>query len=114
QHRRRPHIALRIEELRHADFLAQNSCNSRHFLLRSQRGSSIVQRRLLAGEPMLFSFVGTGDSPVQRGRGRTHPHAYLCSLPNALISTSTPAGRSSFIRASTVCCVGSRISSNRL
>ena len=28
---------------------------------------------------------------------------YLCSLPNALISTSTPAGRSSFISASTVC-----------
>src|SRR3989454_9277552 len=40
--------------------------------------------------------------------------SYLCSLPNALISTSTPAGRSSFISASTVCCVGSRISSRRL
>ena len=39
---------------------------------------------------------------------------YLCSLPNALISTSTPAGRSSFISASTVCCVGSRMSSSRL
>jgi hypothetical protein len=31
QHRRRPHIALRIEELRHADLLAQNSRNSSHF-----------------------------------------------------------------------------------
>src|SRR5687768_5448552 len=31
-----------------------------------------------------------------------------------LISTSTPADRSSFMRASTVCGVGSRISSNRL
>src|SRR5215813_1224431 len=39
---------------------------------------------------------------------------YLCSLPNALISTSTPAGRSSFISASTVCGVGSRMSSSRL
>src|SRR5207245_8907514 len=35
-------------------------------------------------------------------------------LPNALISTSTPAGRSSFISASTVCWVGSRMSSRRL
>jgi hypothetical protein len=42
QHRRRPHIALRIEELRHADLLAQNSCDSRHFLLRSQLGSSAI------------------------------------------------------------------------
>src|SRR5262249_5947278 len=40
--------------------------------------------------------------------------SYLCSLPNALISTSTPAGRSSFISASTVCGVGSKISISRL
>src|SRR5436853_2546346 len=40
---------------------------------------------------------------------------YLCcSFPNALIFTSTPAGRSSFISASTVCGVGSRMSSKRL
>src|SRR5215470_2466077 len=26
QHRRRTHVALRVEQLRHADFLAQNSC----------------------------------------------------------------------------------------
>src|SRR6185312_10591220 len=39
---------------------------------------------------------------------------YLCSLPNALISTSTPAGRSSFISASTVCGVGSKMSMSRL
>src|SRR6201987_6293075 len=31
-----------------------------------------------------------------------------------LISTSTPAGRSSFISAATVCCVGSRMSIRRL
>ena len=31
-----------------------------------------------------------------------------------LISTSTPADRSSFISASSVCCVGSRMSSRRL
>src|SRR5882724_1493958 len=39
---------------------------------------------------------------------------YLCSFPNALISTSTPAGRSSFISASTVFCVGSKMSIRRL
>src|SRR3954471_23006842 len=35
-------------------------------------------------------------------------------LPNALISTSTPAGSSSFISASTVWLVGSKMSSSRL
>src|SRR5437879_9702104 len=39
---------------------------------------------------------------------------YLCSLPNALISTSTPAGKSSFISASTVWGVGSKMSMSRL
>src|SRR5262249_35173498 len=33
---------------------------------------------------------------------------------HVLISTSTPAERSSFISASSVCCVGSRMSSSRL
>ena len=36
-----------------------------------------------------------------------------CSRPNALISTSTPGGRSNFISASTVSGVGSKISINR-
>src|SRR5437870_10061832 len=39
---------------------------------------------------------------------------FVCSRPNALISTSTPAGKSNFISASTVCGVGSRMSSSRL
>src|SRR6266446_3769962 len=57
----------------------------------------------------------------------THPH-FLCDHPGthvwcpislvrsaqSLISTSTPAARSSFINASTVCGVGSTISSRRL
>src|SRR5262249_14531735 len=34
--------------------------------------------------------------------------------PHVLISTSTPADRSSFISASSVCCVGSRMSRSRL
>src|SRR5205823_5438782 len=40
------------------------------------------------------------------------PH--LAAWPNALISTSTPGGRSSFISASTVSGVGSRMSISRL
>src|ERR1035441_3067713 len=54
-----------------------------------------IQRRLLAGELLLLR----GDSRhrlSKRGKAPL-PHSYLCSFPNALISTSTPAGRSSFI-----------------
>ena len=40
--------------------------------------------------------------------------AIVVSVPQVLISTSTPAERSSFISASSVCCVGSRMSSSRL
>src|SRR6185295_5591219 len=63
-HRRRMDGAVRVEDLGHAQFLAEDA-RDRH---------------------------------------------YLCSLPKALISTSTPAGRSSFISASTVCGVGSKMS----
>ena len=55
--------------------------------------------------------------PVTIARFPTRSDAvwpYACSLPNALISTSTPAGRSSFISASTVCDVGSKMSIRRL
>src|SRR6185437_14836338 len=41
QHGRRTHIALRIEELRHPDFLSQNSCYLCHFLLRPSLASAI-------------------------------------------------------------------------
>ena len=69
EHGRRMHGAVGVEQLRHPDFLAEESCD----------------------------------------------HGYFpCSLPNALISTSTPAGRSSFISASTVCGVGSKMSMSRL
>src|SRR5204863_793445 len=67
--------AVRVEDLRHAEFSADDACD-----------------HLNSGE----------QAP------------YLCSFPNALISTSTPAGRSSFISASTVCGVGSKISISRL
>src|SRR5207244_4381471 len=69
EHRCGMHGAVRQEQLRHPDLLADQSCD----------------------------------------------HGYFpCSLPKALISTSTPAGRSSFIRASTVCGVGSKMSISRL
>src|SRR5579871_5493589 len=47
QHRHGAHIALRVEQLRHADFFAQNSGDSRcHFLLRP---AWVASWRLLAG-----------------------------------------------------------------
>src|SRR5579864_773018 len=101
QHGRRAHIALRIEELRHPDFLSQNSCYLCHFLIPVWRGRPRPRKRCGA----LLRLTAEGGCPYI---------TYLCSLPNALISTSTPAGRSSFISASTVCGVGSRMSSKRL
>src|SRR6185436_20403892 len=69
QHGCRMDTAVGIEQLRHPDFLADESVD----------------------------------------------HGYFpCSFPKALISTSTPAGRSSFINASTVCGVGSKMSISRL
>src|SRR5579864_1798614 len=39
---------------------------------------------------------------------------FVCSFPNALISISTPEGKSILVSASMVCVVGSRISTRRL
>src|SRR5580698_9524251 len=101
QHRDRTDIALGIKQLRHPDFFAQNSSNSRcHFNLHP------AWPAVYATASIGWEFAVRNSSLPARG--------YLCSFPNALISTSTPAGRSSFISASTVCCVGSRISSSRL
>src|SRR5262249_21579706 len=68
---------------------------------------------------------GDGDRPPVLGVDLGHAymladdcddrHCYFaCSLPNALISTSTPAGSSSFMSASTVWGVGSKMSTRRL
>src|SRR5688572_12527533 len=62
------------------------------------------------------------DRHVLTGIGEHPGHSELlcdhsgthCLIPYSLISTSTPAARSSFISASTVCGVGSTISSSRL
>src|SRR5262249_13661251 len=53
------------------------------------------------------------SSPLLFSR-RLAPCGYLCAFPTSSISTPTPAGRSSFISASTVFCVGSRMSISRL
>src|SRR5271165_1671748 len=96
QHRDWVNITLVIEELRHANLLAENSTDCHFLVLNSASWSGVS----CTGGPRHGSFVFTA--------------VYLCSLPNALISTSTPAGSSSFMSASTVCCVGSRMSSRRL
>src|SRR5580704_8904265 len=67
QHGSRMHVALVIEELRHADLFSQDSSYLCHFLLRSQLG-----QWLLAGELIALCFAPK----------RTK--SYLCSLPNAL------------------------------
>src|SRR5437667_2190211 len=90
QHRRRMHLAPRIEELCHPDFFSQNSCYLCHFLCPVWRGRPARE--------------SLGEHSLRRTAEGGRPHmVYLCSFPNALISTSTPAGRSSFISASTVC-----------
>src|SRR5437660_6008347 len=43
QHRRRTHIALRVEQLRHADFFPQNSCYFCHLLFYSFQHPSLAR-----------------------------------------------------------------------
>src|SRR5579872_1446097 len=112
QNRDRANVALRVEQLRHADFFAQNACNSRcHFLLHPAWLALLAGSVARAPSPAKYS---EAYQLRRTAEGGCRHLIYLCSLPNALISTSTPAGRSSFISASTVCCVGSRISNSRL
>src|SRR3984957_13593350 len=61
-------------------------------------------------------FTGFGEQPRHTYLLRQHSgtHCLFPSRPYSLISTSTPAARSSFISASTVCGVGSTMSSRRL
>src|SRR5215472_605251 len=63
--------------------------------------------------------AGLGEDPrhpqLLCDHSRTHRNfPWLAACPQSLISTSTPAARSSFISASTVCGVGSTMSSRRL
>src|SRR3974390_3740606 len=60
-------------------------------------------------------FAGLGEQPRHSNFLCEHSGTHCYSpRPYSLISTSTPAARSSFIKASTVCGVGSTISSRRL
>src|SRR5690242_15774357 len=90
QHRARHRRAIIGEDLRHAELDSENSidCHRVYSLLWPCRGADCL--------------------------ALLHRLHYACSRPNALISTSTPGGKSSFISASTVSGVGSRISIKRL
>src|SRR4029078_2407539 len=77
--------------------------------------------RAVGGEDLRHAYLAPNDSihhvsfqlPAASVR-LPASSSYLCSLANALISTSTPAGRYSVISASTVCGVGSKMSIRRL
>src|SRR5205823_14608818 len=77
QNRRWMHVALVVKELRHPDFLSQNSRYLRHFLLRSS-----MARWLLAG------LCGAGALAREASLRRTAeggcPHALLMFFPECL------------------------------
>src|SRR5207249_83566 len=93
------------EDLRHSNFLAKDSWTH---ILKSFFTAETQSRGERRGENRIHVAFSAFLS-LRLGVSTVSLH-----LPNALISTSTPAGRSSFIRASTVCWVGSRMSSSRL
>src|SRR5437868_12531347 len=97
--RHRRDRAIFGEQLRHPNFAPDDSIN--HL---EPRPMSKVQ--CLMSKAQCQSLTDFGHWILDFGQ--------IYCLPNALISTSTPAGRSSFMSASTVCGVGSRISINRL
>src|SRR5205085_166493 len=86
------------EDLRHAQLDSDNPVNRHRLVSLSQR----VSLPLDIGCALLI-FTAIASNSV-----------YFTACPNALISTSTPGGRSSFINASTVSGVGSRMSMSRL
>src|SRR3984957_11475585 len=79
QHRDRANIALGVKQLRHADLLAQNTCNfNRHLNLHSQLGSPIALAAIGWGAPMLV-----GEQPpsaVQRAPAREHTIYVPCRM----------------------------------
>src|SRR5262249_21737231 len=97
QHRARYGSAVFGEHLSHAEFNSENSVDC-HFAV------SFAFERLPA-----ITQGAASSAPTFSIR-----YFAACSRPKALISTSTPGGRSSFIKASTVSGVGSRMSIRRL
>ena len=100
-HRRRHDIAIRREDLGHAEFFSKNRFYHFHHPGFGVRGSEFG----------LTAFQHPGfPEPEFRN---PNPGHFVCSLPNALISMSTPEGRSSLVSASMVAGVGSRRSIRR-
>src|SRR5579883_1223689 len=77
--------------------------NRRGFALRDDAGSGLDQRH---GDHLAVGREDLRHADLFAENSGTHGRL---PLPKALISTSTPAGRSRRIRASTVSCVGSGI-----
>ena len=88
QHRAGHGGAVVGEDLRHPQLDSDNAVNHSQFLCRPP-------------EFRVSQFPASSRSIHNCGFGITEPYFPPCS-PNALISTSTPGGRSSFISASTV------------
>src|ERR1017187_119678 len=108
----RHRLSVGPEHLRHSDFFTENSWT--HMLKESEVRSQ-ESESLQASSFAPYSFRRQTDRRPASCL-LTSDSCLLTSFyfPNALISTSTPAGRSSFISASTVCWVGSRMSKSRL
>src|SRR5215472_5306414 len=111
------------EDLRHAELDSDNSVDWHSFSLFKQL---VSPRRTLAARfshPLTFARGGSSMLDPYKPTGLKAGHyktlrplsgRHFAAWPKALISTSTPGGRSSFISASTVSGVGSRISIRRL
>src|SRR5262249_37047500 len=79
---------------------------------RSSLRSSATPEPPLA--PATAEMHARATSAHQQVRLRSPHSSLIVPVRHVLISPSTPADRSSFISASRVCCVGSRMSSSRL
>src|SRR5205814_7994798 len=99
-HRHRDECSILGEHLSHADLLAYDSfdCHFVHLGTASQFMCSVPSAECRVPSP-----AHPGGFSRHSALGTRH------YLPKALISTSTPAGSSSFMSASTVCVVGSRM-----
>src|SRR2546426_4836644 len=75
--------------------------------LQNGRGDGIAVFLEDVRHPQLFAQYRVHQIPQDLRQAGAY---FVCSLPNALISISTPDGRSSFVRASMVVAFGSRMS----
>src|SRR6266478_5471356 len=103
QHRATDQRTVVGEHLRHPQLDSDNSVD-RHCLFSLCRSMSFTSEIGCVLRAIL-TFLSTFNCRLS---------TYFPACPKALISTSTPGGKSSFINASTVSGVGSRISMSRL